>query len=361
MRILYDGHIFRWQKVGGVCRYFQEIISRLPPDWFPTLLGLESLNGHLPAHPGLEALRLSSIRPRRLSQPLKRFWWRQNQIRHTNLLHPTYYTLSGGLSFSDFTCPIVITVHDLIAARYPHLEDQADLIFRCQREAALRADHIICISKATERDLLELLPQLSNKITVIYHGASFPVWSGPEPSTLFDPPTFLFVGRRGTYKNFALVLRAFARAAEAHAGIRLRVVGESLSMEERWQLHFLGLSGRVDVSEFPGPEALQELYRRSVALLYPSRHEGFGIPPLEAMACGTLAVTSNTTSLPEVVGDAGIMLDPADESAWTECILQIARGEVQREELLSRGRKRAAALSWDNSAQRHVALYKQLA
>ncbi|HVM49403.1 MAG TPA: glycosyltransferase family 1 protein [Candidatus Acidoferrum sp.] len=361
MRILYDGHIFRWQRVGGVSRYFHEIISRLPADWCPTLLGLEALNGHLPAHSRLKTSLLSSVRPRRFTQPVKRFWWKQSQIKQANLLHPTYYTLSGGLSFSDFTCPVVITVHDLIAATYPHLEEQADLIFRCQREAILRADHIICISKATERDLLERFPQLANKITVIHLGASSPVWSGKEPATVFDPPTFLFVGRRGAYKNFALAMRAFAKAAEVHSGIRLRVVGEPLSAEERWQLHFLGLSERVDVSEFPEAEALQELYRRSVALLYPSRHEGFGIPPLEAMACGTLAVTSNTTSLPEVVGDAGIMLDPGDESAWTECILQIAHGDVPREELLERGRRRAAALSWDNSAQRHVALYKRLA
>jgi glycosyltransferase involved in cell wall biosynthesis len=126
-------------------------------------------------------------------------------------------------------------------------------------------------------------------------------------------------------------------------------------------MHFLGILDRVTSTVHPDETTLGRLYRESVALLYPSRHEGFGIPPLEAMACGTVAVTSNTTSLPEVLGDGGIMLDPSDESAWTECILEVAENTIDRPAILANARKRAELLTWSNSARDHVALYSRVA
>jgi glycosyltransferase involved in cell wall biosynthesis len=139
------------------------------------------------------------------------------------------------------------------------------------------------------------------------------------------------------------------------------VAGKPLDDEERWQCHFLGISSRVDSSVFPDEKTLGELYRKSIALLYPSQREGFGLPPLEAMACGTVAVTSNTTSLPEVVADAGIMLDPADEGAWAECMLQIANDRIPRSQIIEKGKARAALFSWDKCAALHAAIYRQLA
>jgi len=360
MRILFDGHIFRWQKAGGISRYFTEIISRLPEDWTPTLLGLNEVNGNLPCHPRLKTSALSALRPRRFSQPLKRAWWKQCQIKSAQLLHPTYYTLTGGLRFSDFKCPVVITVHDFIQANFPHLEAESEATIRCQREAILRADHLICVSRATELDLLEHYPRAAGKTTVIYHGSSFPVTSAPPEIDPLESPKFLFVGRRGTYKNFLFLLRAFAKACQLHARIRLCVAGPTLTEDERWQIHFLGLTDRVEAWTLPDEPTLQRLYQSSAALLYPSRLEGFGIPPLEAMACGTLAVTSNTTSLPEVVGEAGILLDPADESAWAECILNVANDKLPRAELIQKGKQRAAVLSWEQSAQRHAEVYQRL-
>jgi glycosyltransferase involved in cell wall biosynthesis len=361
MRILYDGHIFRWQKLGGISRYFFEIISRLPADWRPTLLGTEVHNGSLPTHPCLEVSNLSSIKPRRFTQPIKKAWWKYRHVDRANIFHPTFYNLTGGLEFAEIGCPVVITVHDFIKALYPHLEGDSTEALRHQREAIRHAAHLICVSQATERDLLACHPEAKGKTSVIHHGSSFPVCEEPQAGEVLERPMFLFVGRRATYKNFGMVLRAFSKACQAHPGIQLRLAGPPLDDEERWQIHFLGISNRVDSSVFPDERALQQLYRNSAALLYPSRHEGFGIPPLEAMACGTVAVTSDATSLPEVVGDGGIMLDPANEEAWTECILQIASGKIRRSELIERGRKRAATFSWEKSAQSHVEIYKALA
>lgn len=360
MNLAYDGHIFRWQKVGGVSRYFREVIARLPPDWAPTILG-EDDPRNLPPHPRLVASGLSVIRPRRLTQPLKTLWWERRHLARARLFHPTYYNLTGGLRYDRIKCPVVVTVHDLIAASYPQLEDNAAVTLRDMRDALARADHAICVSQATERDLLAHFPRMAGRTTVIYHGTSFRVTDTPPPPGIFEAPTFLFVGRRATYKNFASLLRAFAKACQSHPTIRLCAAGSPLTEEEKWQIHFLGLAPRVDSVAYPSEEKLEQLYRSSVALLYPSRHEGFGIPPLEAMACGTLAITSNTTSLPEVVGDAGILLDPADEDTWTDCVLAVARQQVARADLVARGRRRATELSWDASARRHVETYQRLA
>jgi glycosyltransferase involved in cell wall biosynthesis len=103
-----------------------------------------------------------------------------------------------------------------------------------------------------------------------------------------------------------------------------------------------------------------ELYRSSAALVYPSLHEGFGIPPLEAMACGSIPVTANTTSLPEVVGDGGIMLDPMDEDAWTDCLIKLSRPFPERGKLLESGRQRAGQFTWAESVRQHLTIYKNL-
>jgi glycosyltransferase involved in cell wall biosynthesis len=351
--------MYRWQKAGGITRYFTEIISHLPSEWRPVLFGADCLASNLPPHPRLQVSPLSSIRPRRFSQPLKLAYWKQHLLGRADLLHPTYYSLSGGLKYTDIKCPIVVTVHDFIGATYPHLEDYSEATIRWQREAILAASRIICVSKYTERDLLHRYPKLAERTTVIYHGSSFPVCEGKQTDDIFREPRFLYVGRRSTYKNFSFLLKAFAAACECHSTIRLHVAGAPLTSDERWQIHFLGLTNRVDSSVFPSLDNLRGLYKGAVALLYPSRHEGFGIPPLEAMACGTIAVTSNTTSLPEVVADAGIMLDPTREKDWAECILHIANQKIARSGLLERGRARARVLSWDASVEQHLRIYNE--
>jgi glycosyltransferase involved in cell wall biosynthesis len=238
--------------------------------------------------------------------------------------------------------------------------DDAELTLQWQRQALERADEIICVSHATAEELRNRFP-ISSNVTVIHHGSSFPVCSEPQDPLIFENPTFLYVGGRGGYKNFSLLLRAFACATQIAPNIQLHIVGADFTVDERWQIHFLGIEKRVTLTVFPSNAVLKDLYRRSIALLYPSRNEGFGIPPIEAMACGTVAVTSNTTSLPEVMGDAGIMLDPSSESDWTECIRDLAQGRSDREALIQRGFRRVENFSWDRATNEHVAVYNRLA
>jgi glycosyltransferase involved in cell wall biosynthesis len=360
MIIAYDGHIFRWQRFGGISRYFSELITRLPSDLTPLVIGADATSA-LPLTPKLRLSHRGIIRPRRISQCLKRAWWTHVTLRSASIFHPTYYHLASGLRLSDFRLPIVVTVHDFAHASYSGLMDDIDDTVRYQSAAIERADHIICVSHFTKTDLLTRFPRVESKVSVIYHGASLSTQLSPSISPLIEPTTFLYVGGRGGYKNFAFLLRAFSKAAQTNTAIRLHIAGRRLTEDERWGIYFCGLSGRVTVSEFPDEIQLAALYRTSVALLYPSFHEGFGIPALEAMACGTIPITSNRTSLPEVVGDAGIMLDPTDERAWADSILAVAEGGMRRTELLARGRRRAASFSWDACAQKHATIYRHLA
>jgi len=351
MRILYDGRIFQKQKTGGINRYFAEIISGLPADYHPLVTGVEDLGKNAPRHPNLEQPHFKLFRPGRISVRLRDRWWKPRLLGGLDLFHPTYYDLTSGYALSDFKCPMVTTVHDLIHARFPLQSDDAAEIIQAQRESVLRADRVVCVSKSTERDLLEFIPEAAGKIDVIYHGSSFPVNGACEATDIHENPSFLYVGGRWGYKNFQLLLRAFAKAASLVPNIRLVLAGYPLAPEERWQMHFLGIADRVTSVVFPEEPALEQLYRKSIALLYPSRYEGFGLPPVEAMACSCPAIVSNQPALLEVCGAAALHCD-ADDSVELSRLMRIIHDDpVRRAGLIAAGRDRVARFTWRATAR----------
>ena len=361
MKILYDGRVFQMQKAGGVNRIFAEVISGLPANYYPLVTGVKNFGKHVPSHPNLKRPFFKLFPPRRFSVPLRHKWWKPRLLRQLDLFHPTYYDLTYGFSFSDFKCPMVLTVYDFIYVIYPKLMEGSEGVIRDQTAAIRKADHIICISKATENDLLERFPEKKGKTSVIYLGSSFEIQPPLAEQVIFEKPSFLFVGgRRAAYKNFSFLLRVFAKACESNPRIRLQVAGAPLTGEERRQIQMLGISDRVDEVAYPDERQLISLYRSSVALVYPSLHEGFGLPPLEAMACRTLAITSNTTSLPEVMGDTGIMLDPTREGDWVESILNTAKGGGDRGSMIDRGLEHLRMFSWKKTVEQHLEVYRGL-
>src|SRR4030095_15010067 len=163
----------------------------------------------------------------------------------------TYNDLIDGFSLADFHCPMVLTVHDFIYAIYPKLMEGLGDVIRDQTEAIRKADHIICISKATENNLLERFPEKRSKASIIYHGSSFEIQPQLAEKAIFEKLSFLFVGGRVGYKNFFFLLRAIAKASKTNSRIRLRVVGAPLNTEERWQIQMLGISDRVEAVSYP--------------------------------------------------------------------------------------------------------------
>jgi glycosyltransferase involved in cell wall biosynthesis len=176
-----------------------------------------------------------------------------------------------------------------------------------------------------------------------------------------ERPYFLYVGGRANYKNFEGLLRIFARIVLNKPDLALAVAGKDLTESERRLIGDLKISDHLEYFIDLSDQHLAKLYRCSLALVYPSLYEGFGIPPLEAMSCSTVAVVSNVSSLPEVVGDAGVLFDPKSPDELSDILITLAENEAWRQELIEKGRKRVEQFRWDKTAAQTVEVYRSLA
>jgi glycosyltransferase involved in cell wall biosynthesis len=358
--VLYTGDIFRLQARGGITRYFIELIPRLGRTT-RIVAGLHQ--SKVIRARGLDAEASAYMAPFKTSP---RFRAAVNAVIDAYLLHgdvptilhPTYYRDPGRLP----SLPMVLTVHDMAHERFPAMfrrrwwnsEDPA----HWKKAIVDRADRVICVSESTRRDLIELFRVDEKKTSVIHHGTR--VW-GTVPSEEIpglDRPFFLWVGERHTYKNFAGAVRAWSSSKAAAGTAILCAGGPPLGAGERLLLETLGVAGRVGrivLSE----AGLRWAYERAAGLLYVSRCEGFGLPLLEAMSLGCPVVTSNTSSMPEVAGDAAIYVDPTDTASIAEGIdrcLSEGRDFTKTQRLTAR----AALFSWDKCAAAHEAVYREL-
>ena len=371
MRLLYDGTIFGFQAAGGISRYFTSLIRRLPADWQPSIITPQVENLIFPEHPHLHVYRWRRFRPTQLSNVLERRYF-QAVVRRTRprLVHPTYYTLltrrqaSANQFDRNYRCPVVLNVWDMIHEVYPRMIEQSDFWAARKREAVQAADAVICISEHTKRDLLERLPVPEEKVFVVPLASDLDerLAHGDEPTP--PSPYFLYVGGRSAgYKNFDGLLAAFARVAAQRPEPILAVVGPPLTAQENQRIDALGISGRVQRLPMTSDSGLAKLYRCAQAFVYPSLYEGFGIPPLEAMACGTAVIASDRSSLPEVVGEAGLSFDPTNPDATEHLaahLLSMLDDPSRRAELISRGRERAKLFSWDLAAAQTLAVYRRV-
>jgi glycosyltransferase involved in cell wall biosynthesis len=289
----------------------------------------------------------------------KAFFSRVEGSRAIDIAHPTYYTLLSQHEVSQYRCPVVITVWDMIHEVFPQLDPSGYFVARKQRSIEA-ADAILCISENTKQDLIARYRVDEYKVRVTHLAANL------EPTPLNDDedtpsrPYFLYVGARTGYKNFPGLLSAFAVAATIAPDIMLCVVGAPFASTEEQKIAEFGLSGKVENYGAVSDHELAALYQRSIALVYPSLYEGFGIPPLEAMQCGTVVVASNRSSIPEVVGDAGILFDPARVDELADILVHLARNPDARQPFIDRGYVRVRQFSWENTARQTVEVYRNL-
>lgn len=360
MRILYDGAVTQERGAGGIKRYFNNLIARLPSDFEPHFTTCRAAVEPEPEHPRLRVHRFRRFRPQRVSVKLeKAFFGRVQDSVSFDLAHPTYYTLLSQREVSDYRCPVVITVWDMIHELFPELYPNREFVARKQR-AIEAADAVICISENTKRDLLSRYQVDESRILVTHLASSLDLGAmrGDEPT--LSRPYFLYVGARAGYKNFDGLLSAFAAASLSPETV-LAVVGPPFSEDEQKRIAELRLSGRVENFAQVSDAGLVALYRRSLALVYPSRYEGFGIPPLEAMQCGTPVIASDRSSIPEVVGDAGILVNPDRPDELTDALVAVANEPALRESLIARGHDRVKQFSWDRTTEQTLNLYRKLA
>ncbi|MNK52484.1 D-inositol 3-phosphate glycosyltransferase [compost metagenome] len=363
MQVLYDYQVFSWQRYGGISRYFYELITRVaqtPENAVSVFMGL-----HVNRY-GLERYRpqFSGFfgREHQLSPTLTKAVHLLNPLMFTSfakrmpvdVYHQTYYDTPPAPSRGQ----VIVTVYDMIHERLPEHFHPQDATRQRKRQAISRADGIICLSQSAKRDLIELLGVPEEKIAVV-HLANSLVTEVKEPPQVKDPYV-LFVGQRGGYKNFLAFAKAFASRPSLRRDYQLICFGGgAFTTEEAQALRALGILEKAKVLE--GPDTLlANLYRYASVFVYPTLYEGFGLPPLEAMHYGCPVLVSRSSSIPEVVGDAGEYFDPTNCEDMAEKLARLLEDESLRKQLAARGPQRERTFSWDLCAEETQRFYRHV-
>lgn len=275
-----------------------------------------------------------------------------------DLVHETYYAYRSSAPRST---PTVVTVHDMTHEKFPESFNRFDESAAMKRAAVARADHVICISESTKRDLIELLGTPDEKISTVYHGYDDLPNDGPIIDVARERPYLLYVGSRASYKNFSGLLRAVAASPRLKRDFCVIAFGGgALTGEERSLMARLGL-GDDQVLAVRGEDAsLGAYYTHARAFVYPSRYEGFGLPPLEAMANDCPVITSNSSSLPEVVANAGVYFSPDDVEQMSHVIESTVYNDATLAELRTLGRERLTHFSWTQCAEDTLNAYRRV-
>ncbi|MBD1842309.1 glycosyltransferase family 4 protein [Cyanobacteria bacterium FACHB-63] len=275
-----------------------------------------------------------------------------------------YQKLQGNLIFSPipeapiFTnCRYVVTLHDFIPLRFPRFTSPLTQYYRYYIPYVLnQAQHILSDSESTANDAIAFYKIPSNKITVV------PLAYDNQHFKFLDLPRrnyFLYVGRHDAYKNIGRSLTAFSQLPEDYEFWIAGSPDPRFTPSLEIQAEELGIRDRVKFLSYVSYAELPELINRAIALVFPSLWEGFGLPVLEAMACGTPVITSNLSSLPEVAGDAALLVDPYKESAIAEAMKLIVTDSQMHDQLRLKGLDRASTFSWQKTASQTAEILSQ--
>jgi len=288
------------------------------------------------------------------------------QVCGADLLH-----LTGFAAPLRARVPVILTVMDLIGVLFPqNFPPVARFYWSRYLPRTLRAArHMITLSEHTRRDVLRLAGVPADAITVIPPGVDARFHAIQDSATLAEVRArqhlpdryFLFVGTLEPRKGIDTLIEAYRQIAAAGAE-HLVIVGKRGWHDAplRQRVSALGLDRRVHFADYVADEDLPAVYRLATAFVFPSRYEGFGLPPLEAMACGTPVISSNASSLPEVVGGAGILVAPDDVAGYARAMRELAADEPRRRAFAAAGLERAQSLTWQRAARETAAVYARV-
>lgn len=363
-QIVYDHQVFLIQQHGGVSRYLCELASHLSQNgtFDVSIVAPFHVNQHLKSVRGCRVFGnyfpyrfFGANRIRRWGRKLaiRYLYWSKNNI---DIVHETYYSKNpwGKARYR------VVTVHDMIhelfAEDFKHDPDTTI----AKRATVLRADHVICVSEVTRQDLIRLFGVDERRTSVVHHGFTLNIDETVRPATLASgKPYLLYVGNRWGYKNFIQLCRVFSSSSLKISFDLVAFGGGAFSVDEAAELTRLGIAERVH--QVNGDDGLlASYYQGATAFIYPSLYEGFGIPPLEAMNFGCPVVCSNTSSIPEVVGDAAVLFDPSSEESMRIAIEGLLQNNELRAEMIRRGYARVQHFSWAKCAAETAAIYRQI-
>ena len=351
--------MFSTQKYGGISKYFCELMKNYPEGFEFSLSILFSENQHLKDNfkvfkklylplPAKES-KIRGFLKRHVYEINRNYSKKVISSGHYDLFHPTYY---DPYFLQNLKKPYIVTVHDLIQFKFKDQYKNDSLIPQMD-EIITKANRIISISENTRKDLIEILNISPEKIDVIHHG-----FSPPTVTPKLNPygRYILFVGYRGGYKNFSMLVRAFSKLIINDKDLRLICVGQPFTKDEIKELSSRKIYDKTMV--LGANEALlNQLYSNALAFVYPTLYEGFGMSILEAFANNCPVCLSNTSSLPEVAGNAGVYFDPTNVDSIEEAIKSIIYNSEFSEKMIKEGNLRLSNFSWKKCADQTTISY----
>ena len=364
MKILYDHDVFVRQRYGGVSRYFFEIISRISQiDNVESelFLGLNDSKYDFYALQN-KSFHLKSIRVPSINKYYIFLTWLNNfyfkhyiKNNNYNIFHKSYYSPLG----LDFKGNKVVTIHDMTHELYPEFFSPSDTTSQIKKQCAVDSDGIICVSETTQRDLIDIFDIPHEKTSVIYHGNSLRLKVTGERTV--KEPYILFVGQRWGYKNFSMLLTAYAKVERFNKNFKIVCFGGGdFNYSEQLYIKEHNLEDKVFFMS-GNDMLLANLYNYALALIYPSYYEGFGFPPLEAMYYGCPILVSNGGSIPEVVRNAGLYFDPYRIEDLIHKLDVILYDSGLREQIIKEGYQEEKKYNWETSANETFSFYKKIA
>jgi glycosyltransferase involved in cell wall biosynthesis len=357
MRIAMDEQIFAVQEFGGISRQFSELAEQFTTD--PSHdVALQPLNAPVVNHYLLDNPALvTALKVKRAPgsySALFHYFAHGRRKAEIDLVHSTFYLPRGLADYPGV--PMVMTVHDMIPEIIPNTRRRLDFITMKRRYIA-KASHIICVSESTKRDVLRIYGQVDAPITVVHHGVAEIFRPDVARIPGFPDEYLVFVGNRGGYKDANTLLRAFKVVHGEFPDFSLIFVGGgAFTKSEVQEIANLGLSQKVhQVSLTEGEMA--GAYAHATVCVFPSQYEGFGLPALEAMACGTALVLADSSSLPEVGGEAACYFPPGDSVKLSEQLQWLLSEPRERERLSTLGLIRAKEFTWGRTASETAKVY----
>ena len=354
-------------RQAGIHTYIRQVLNHLPTDEqiTYTVFGQRGADAHL--RPDLQ-LRTSRWPT---DKPIARIAWEQSiwplaaQQQQHDLLHSMAF-VTPILTRK----PSIVTVYDLSFEHYPERYTTFKRLYlqTQTRRSVQQAQHVVTIAEDGKRDVIDLYGVPAEKVDVVTPGVDFDLFRPISPTQLtqfkqtnnLDKPFILHVGTLQPRKNLPLLIDAYA--ALKNPDVELIFVGGKgwLYDDIFAKVEQLGLADRVRFTGFVPDADLPLWYNAASVLVMPSVYEGFGIPIADAMACGTPVIASNASSLPEVVGDAGLLFHPQEVAALTECIHNVLTDVAEAATLRERGLQRVQRFSWTQSGLKMAAIYRKV-
>ena len=380
LEVVVDGIIYQLQPHGGISRIFSEVLPRMcgmDDSLRVTLLREGELKHSLPEHMHIIHRKIPPLflylRPRRVWRPIiplarnfvRRLWIGRRRGR---IWHTTYFTMP-----EKWDGPSVVTVADMVYERLPDLfigpgEDQFrergdyDRFIEEKRSCVLAADAVVCISDTTRRDVEHFYNMNSDRLYVTHLACSdvFRRLGGQDDGFVSptEKPFFLYVGSRAHYKNFDGFIRTYSKW-NGRKEVAVTVVGGPWSAIEEKRLAELEIRDRVHLLTDIDDETLCHLYNQAAAFVHTSLYEGFGIPLLEAMACGCPVIASRIPSTIEVVGECPIYFEPTGMDELLNAF-DVALSEGKNSERVQAGLERVRCYSWDRTAAQTLDVYRKI-